>query len=57
MLTQLRNKHPFRPDIVWFQSIELIKAERATWEENGHALVDAMDSKIEWVPDEIENEN
>ena len=46
VLTLLRNKHPSRPDIVRLPSIELMRAERATWEENGHALDDAMASKI-----------
>ena len=59
VLNQLRTKHPQRPSTVRLPSMEVIKAERATWEEDIHAVIDVMDSDSKWdiAQDQRENQN
>ena len=56
VLNQLRSKHPQRPSAVHLPSMELIKAERVSWQ-NIDADTDIVDSFSENFPEEPENKD
>ena len=51
VLQQLRTKHPLRNATVQLPCVEDIRAERATWEEDEHKLVDEVGTKLETSPE------